>query len=1199
MVRNSRKVTTFIIASLMALFTAAAIPPLLFAQGDVTPANAAETTDTQTDPAQQTAVPALASYSFEYSGAAYGLNTSLYKLGKIQTADGQDVTEAKNAGKYTIYYTPAANCEWEDEGGTAEKSFALTIEKATLRWYYPSVQTEMKNPSAEIVYMEQRTNQMDKVSATGVGNTFYNNGEHGTAFNVLKGDLPIKNFFADAGTYTFTVPDYYNYDNPTFTLTIKPLELDIGQYINFQWVKSEANNAEGKSLNAGEIYTYTYNVHGSAEQRVAYTARKLDKAPFMNWENWKSAAAEPISVAHGMLAYCEDQPITVKLNRDRGDMAYFNAAYSGETTAQESGKYVAEAQVTPVDNYRLIYDAADPSQDMEITPNPDGTFTVKKTWYIVYYVNDFISETSIQTAKIERYAFPSGWTYGKLPKDGVTAPCLEHGDEVRMRDLLGPNGYPQPSGYRLLADGVGVFELNGTEAVYYEGMESWQTGESDLVTFTIMKDGETVCTNEPRTKFSYYVNEYMPVGNYTITFKAKRVGLGPRGVHNEWWNGNGTVNCGSEYTAITETFNFTVTPATLVYDDGDLSYDGIEGLPPAEVNGADLVTDFEKFFNVSEGKIKYENALTKSAVLESNTYWATVADHYFGDPQLSYKLDGDIYYPISDGKWSELIKELGTYRVYYTVTVPNYLKITDAARLSTQYFLVNVFEFIEQPVLLEDTFTYTGEPITVHLVEDDARYTYTGTTQTAVGDYEVVFTIADPVKYHWKGADGAVCKKPWSIVRKTNSWKEGGQPQIIGWTWGSYDRTVNIVTALPVDGTPVFFVTEDEAGAKPVKGLESFLSYENGKVTADIGNILAALPAGEHYLWASVEQTDIYSSIAPALYKFTVAVADNAWLNQPEPVKWTVGSANHFPLMQAKYGDTEYKIASETDPTAVYYDTAEKIDALVQMPAGRYVLTAYVKARENAYTGVSVEIPLPVYAKGVEGVWVVLPSIEGWDIRNTPNAPQGVPAQFGSTVEYKYYTKAGEPLEGVPDKAGEYVMVATAYAKDGTEIASESVDFILTGGSNAWVIVLCCVLGGLVLIGGALFAVFFVRRKRGNAEAEQPAAEEESETERMHSDELELDEDVEEVSPAVEEQPVAEEPAEQPIEEVEPIEVEQPEEAEPAEVEPEEVEPVEAEPAEAEQPAEESAAEESDAEEQTDIDEPTQVEGEDGTPDEN
>ncbi|MGN0824494.1 MAG: hypothetical protein ACI4MB_05435 [Candidatus Coproplasma sp.] len=1007
-----------------------------------------------------------------FNGTAYyGPDNNKYWVTKVLDGDGAELEEAEiygvtQVGEYTFCYTPntGQGCVWAD-GSVDEKNFKVTITQATLLWKFIDRTTTVDVADAykEVKYTESRSNYISKVYAE-CNNLAYNKSSDSDSKGVTivkNGETTIKKNVVDAGTYTFTVAeeDIENYKNPTFTLKILPMEIDIGKSVNLNWTVEDAVN---ESLANGNVYCYTYNLRGSEKVVSVYTTLKLSKAPFSNWENWTEDESDNAYLIEGIAAYKEDRLTKIKLYRDSGSLQLYNAVYSGECSATESGKYVAKAVITPVDNYVLTYTPSDTQKNMTIMPLEDGAYEITKTWYVAYYVNEFMSQTSFENGAKTEYAFPQQWTFGELNEE-ITAPCLAHGDEVRMSRLV-PDCYAKLDdvsydGYYLdnLTDHERILVISGGEIVYGDGMEEWESGEKDLVTFSIVRDdGTTVCINELRSKLSYYVNTYMPVGKYTITFRAKNVGINE--THLDWWDGNRGSNCGNVYFGITASYDFEVTAQELSYTD-NLSFYNKADKSPIELNLNTLSGNLDAFFALAYDRFEY-SAITKADVLESQTYWSTVVDAYYGDTiELRFKLKGsddDNYYSKYSTVWDNRISKLTpeSYYLYYTINMPNYVSVPQERDLDKYYFEVTVFEEVELPRLVLYALQYTGSPRTVQVYQIDDRYSITGGTNTEKGEYKVKFALSNPILNHWMGAEGAVYELDWSIVDKPqNGWVEGGELHLVDWFWNGFNRENNVITAIPKSGEPVFSITTDEVGQNFIEGLSAFTIDNAGRIPYDKGVLLAALPVGEYYLWSSIVETETHAPFVSTSYKFTVKQAQNAWVNEPKLNSWKVGETPDLSGINGAsplYGTAVYKIVSEFDEGQIYYDSASGLNDTSEMPVGRYYLIATVEGNAAAYSGLTLKQSVLVLTETSDETWLIQPEIGNWKHGETPSEPIAMSAAEGSVVEYSYLTKGGELLESQPTEVGEYILVAVVYSQNGAELARSQVAFKITG-VNAWV----------------------------------------------------------------------------------------------------------------------------------------------------
>ncbi|MGN1060529.1 MAG: hypothetical protein ACI4QN_02235 [Candidatus Coproplasma sp.] len=1028
----------------------------------------------------------------------YGPDISKYWVTKILDGDGVELDDVADGvttvGEYTFYYTPNTyqGCVWAD-GSVDEKSYKVTINQATLLWKFIDRTTvvDVADAYTEVKYTESRTNYISKVYAE-CGNLSYNKSTDSSTNSVTiikNGETTIKKNVIDAGTYTFTVAeeDIANYKNPTFTLKILPMEIDIGKSVNLNWTIDGVVN---ESLANGDVYCYTFNRRGSDKVECVYTTLKLSKAPFNNWENWTEDESGKAYLIEGIAAYNEDKTTKIKLYRDSGSLQLYNAVYSGDCSATESGKYVAKAVITPVDNYALTYTPSDTPKNMTITPLEDGAYEITKTWYIAYFVNEFLSQSSYDLQAKTEYTFPQKWTFGTLTEE-ITAPCLAHGDEVRM-SLLVPDCYANLdsgnfNGYVLenATDHETILEIIGTDVIYREGMEEWESGEKDLVTFSITRDdGTTVCIDEPRSKLSYYVNNFMPVGKYTITFKAKNISINDK--HLDWWNGNKGSSCGNEYFGITVSYNFEVTSQKLNYTD-NLSFYNKQDKSPIGLNLSYLSNNLDAFFALAYDSIEYD-AITKDDVLESQTYWSTVVDAFYGDRlEIRFKLKGaddDNYYSKDNVTvWNDRISKYapGSYYLYYTVNLPNYISVPKEEDYEKYYFEVTVYEEVELPYLLLDTLQYTGESRTVQVAQTDHRYQIAGSTRTLRGEYKVTFTLSNPTLYRWKGVEGAVYELPWSIVDKpVNGWVADGELHIDDWFWNSFDRENQLITAKPVSGDPVFSISTDEGGQNLIEGLEEFTTDKAGNIPYLEGTYLAALPVGDYYLWAKIAETATHAPYNSTSYKFTVKAAENGWVSEPSLSNWKLGETPDLTAVNSAspiYGTVVYKIVSEFNQGQIYFDSASGLNKISEMPVGRYYLVATVEGDAACYNGIMFKQSVLVLSETSDENWIIQPQIANWKHGETPSDPIAMSVEAGSTIEFSYLTKSGKPLESQPTAIGDYILVAVAYSQDGTELARSQVTFKITGVDGA-LIALIVVMGVLLLLLGGIIIFIVVKRKR-------------------------------------------------------------------------------------------------------------------------
>ena len=228
-----------------------------------------------------------------------------------------------------------------------------------------------------------------------------------------------------------------------------------------------------------------------------------------------------------------------------------------------------------------------------------------------------------------------------------------------------------------------------------------------------------------------------------------------------------------------------------------------------------------------------------------------------------------------------------------------------------------------------------------------------------------------------------------------NTWEQ--IPHINSWTWGSFDYTKNIFTAVPKYGKDKIRFTftggtlSDSftvyAKAEAVGGEYTFTYSEvvSGSTTSEIPNLeqflsgsLGTFGAGEYEMTVFVEGNTGYTDLTAAT-KFSVFKADNYWVQSPYLASWYEGeygvssSAGYpVPVGTPKCGESELTFAiyaaknennvSVPDLNLRYYyktHTTEE-NELNFATEGWYFLIASVPETDN-YSGISVQLPFRVF----------------------------------------------------------------------------------------------------------------------------------------------------------------------------------------------------------------------------------------------
>lgn len=821
----------------------------------------------------------------DYMGQYYQANTNYYKVLSIVNDKDEDVTVigARNAGVYKITVSPIDGFIFEN--GENEWTYTLTINKIALLWTLGEQSTQEDVSEFEIRFAFPGTNYIDRVTATafervsGKVIVTYVHSHLPSDYNisVTKGGNVV-NSAISVGRYEFAVTDGYNYTNPECTLDITPQEVNIGSSINLFW-----GSGGTTQLTSAEIFKYSYVKEGKAEVSMAYASRPLASAPLSGWNEWESEGS--LNAVNSVVAYREGFEWTVSLNNSYN---YYDVEYGGVTKAEESGEYVVTAKIKATGNYLLVYNPDSARADMKIEYNGrEDCYEITKKWYVVLYFNSFISQSSADEERIvpyTRFAPDGGWAFGSFSESGVTLPCIEHGDEIRMYYLGKSDG--QPSGFQLVVDGVSITVGYDMELSFSgENASDWESGDKDVVVFTLYDgEGNIICKDQPRSKFGYYFNDFMPVGAYSVVFTAKDVEFGSGGTHKHWWNGNyggPTAQCSTIYSGVEISFEFEVYEAELEYDDSAFNFYGNSDPTTLYVNLSDIEFDYAAFFGAASGRL-VSSALTLSSAKNSGTYWGEdgVAEKFFDSSvYMTFKFkgdEGDGYYGESDSVWDNLISRsaVGTYYLYYRIHAKNYVGAPAESQLETKYFRVCVYEVIDIPQLTPTQLRYTGEPQTVLPVTQDDRYEISENTAINVGAYKAKLTLSDPEHYRWRGVDGAVCEVDFAILKIVNDWLEDGTPAVSGgWKSGAFSATEHLFFAAAMDGVPVFSITTDELGNNFIEGLEAFTVNGNHEVSEEVAALLNSLKSGTYYLWCEVAETQNYTAVERVSFTFIIEPA--------------------------------------------------------------------------------------------------------------------------------------------------------------------------------------------------------------------------------------------------------------------------------------------------------------------------------------
>lgn len=378
--------------------------------------------------------------------------------------------------------------------------------------------------------------------------------------------------------------------------------------------------------------------------------------------------------------------------------------------------------------------------------------------------------------------------------------------------------------------------------------------EGSAVSVSIKLNDEQIASGIAAKDLIYYINEYMPVGEYEMILAYPSVTV--ETTHTEWWN-----NAEHEqteavmYAAFDATYNFKVLPAPIPEsyvqqvtsrlngENFDYVYDG----------NIHFYSDDISFDLLDKGAGIYDRGADKEGV-----YWAQEdCDKYFGGFSLTYNLYrmlNDHYhtseYFATSGEDADCVlfapREPGKYTVYYQLAADNYVSLADVASDSRRdyVFYVTVFGVVDIPTV--PVGIYTGENQKGY-VYDTPLYTvdaYNGWTDA--GTYKITLRLTAPLYYMWKGQTietrTETVNTDFTITKASNDWTV--VPDVVRWVEGEYDEAENIIVGESKFGAVTFEITDADGNVVYVS---------NGV------NKLAELKAGNYNFTATVIGSDNYN----------------------------------------------------------------------------------------------------------------------------------------------------------------------------------------------------------------------------------------------------------------------------------------------------------------------------------------------------
>lgn len=669
------------------------------------------------------------------------------------------------------------------------------------------------------------------------------------------------------------------------------------------------------ALGSGEVYRYSSSV---GEEQWFGSAQSSSDLTLI----------DRATVSGSIARYAQGETLTVELS----DGVYsdrFTAVYSGNS-ANGYGKFFVQAKLTASAESVFTLSRSDlgisSPYGINVTLADGGrTANITKVWYVIASDNELLNaDESIKSGSPKAYGIDD-FTFGRSVE--FVAPRLKRGTE----------------------------------------------SDDARITFALRRNNAEIASGVNISEFATYLNPSMPAGAYSLSFTVPEVNVS---AGNNWWNG-GASEAGT-CAAFTVDYVFNVMPAEVKiglardpqtgYLDYEWEYDA---------------TDKSGFFDDFEKAVSESGAVELTEVTRSG-YWNTAAGSaYYGKPTITYNFariydntyrtpdDADIRRNISGGA-------NGTYKVYFKVNAPNHADITVGS--SDRYgffFTVTVYETVELPHIAD--VVYNGSKA-LPTLSDNALYEVSFDSDDEYvtgGVHYVTLKLRDAVHYRWKksaGASNGTARVSFTITPAKNTWLRS--PNIVGWEYGSYDRKVNYIVALPTyaDGedSVVFTVSSTADVVTPIEGLKKFTADADGFVSDDVALAVSKLPAGSYWLVSEAPATDNYTAATTQFTEFKVTKSVNYWSTAPGVTSWAKGEYNADEAAisaSPRVGEAVIKIVDEDGK--VWYDSANGIDDLKKAPVGSYIMTATV-AETDSYYGLEHSLSFRVFDRGGLPWWAIL-----------------------------------------------------------------------------------------------------------------------------------------------------------------------------------------------------------------------------------
>ena len=817
------------------------------------------------------------------------------------------------------------------------------------------------------------------------------------------------------------------------------VEVDLGSKSHLHWVLS----AYKSDLRSGMVYSYSYKDEFNDPQTY-YSMAKVENAPNANWKDWSYIGATDVDFSIVRYRTSAKFYHQIELFSDMAD-SFTVTGYTqdGQFTnrAEGIGRYVASAEIQANDGYvfvdtELATGSTLIERGMSINILDNGKRAkIEKVWYVAAFENSLLNgPQSIEAGEEREFEMPS-WQFGNGGKN-IGFPWLYHGDALL-------SDHEQDSDYLLKVGDTTITEIvDGVVKLNDDWNPQLSTATHDIVHFSLIRNGsEIIAANMPRSRWSYYINEYMPVGTYTLVFDVSTITLG---AHYHWWDQSGEKHdtasgMAYDYLGFSRTFNFSVTPGTMTMNDSAVNQNGTDAKATQmyEVNVENFADhDYSSMFTPATNGITLGGVVSYNDVKTYGGFWGETAQaHYYDErPTLMfnfYRMNdkmgtaGNIYLPADSGEWSQYFEGPSDYTVYYLAQMKNY--DTNPVSGSEQYehfFYVKVYQIVATPMLNQTSVPYVGRVITVGPNSADTQlFKWTDNRKEEVGSYKVKFEFYNAGNYKWSGEKSSGV--PYDF----------GDAYYIDWEITPYVVPEVTIAERYYTGntiTPVIPRPRNQINGEYIYAVKFPNGFSKGEFT-DAGEYEITLTLASHnYVWENDSQKPAAEQSLERKIILKINAMQNKWEILPSIRHWqwgcfdrglnrVEGTATRGTSSFTLYTDVTCRNAVPGFENFVPIDGMVKesyVEAFNKLPAGTYWLQA--KVAEDVYgnyTGLTSD-PVEVTVDVARNYWANNLNLIRWtngSFDPQVNVITATPT-FGERVTlsiYKYVDANEVPVAGL------------------------------------------------------------------------------------------------------------------------------------------------------------------------------------------